>query len=115
MRLLTLTIVLDGITAVSVGMIQRRFQQDMLMKAIAIGFVFSAVISVTLALNGAGAYSFVVGALAQTLVVAVIVLWIARKPFRLGFDRAWPGASSSFGRPLAAGWALSPSSSTPTP
>ena len=31
------------------------------MKAIAIGFVFSAVISVTLAVNGAGAYSFVAG------------------------------------------------------
>src|SRR4051812_30958550 len=52
-RLLTLTVVIDGITAVSVGAIQRRFQQDKLMKAIAVGFVFSAVVSLTLAIAGA--------------------------------------------------------------
>ena len=87
-RLLTFTIVLDGITAVSVGVIQRRFQQDKLMKAIGVGFVFSAVTSLTLAVAGAGAYSFVVGALVQSVVVAVLVLRTARLPFRLGFDRA---------------------------
>ena len=87
-RLLTLTIVVDGITAVSVGVIQRRFQQEALMKAIAVGFFFNALVSVTLAANGAGAYCFVVGALVQSLVVAALVLRIARMPFRLGFDRA---------------------------
>jgi O-antigen/teichoic acid export membrane protein len=102
-RLLTLTIVLDGITAVSVGVLQRRFQQDVLMKAIAVGFVFNACISVTLALNGAGAYCFVIGALAQSLVVAVIVLRVARMPFRLGFDRAVARRLITFGAPLAVG------------
>ena len=79
-RLMTLTIVMDGITAVSVGMIQRRFQQDALMKAIAAGFFFSAVVTVTLAANGAGAYSFVLGTLTQSVVVAVLVLRIAACP-----------------------------------
>lgn len=102
-RLLTLTIVLDGITAVSVGVIQRRFQQAALMKAIAIGFVFSAVISVTLAANGAGAYSFVLGTLAQSVVVGVLVLRIAHVPFRFGFDRAVARRLITFGAPLAAG------------
>lgn len=102
-RLLTLTIVIDGFTAVSVGVLQRRFRQDVLMKAIAIGFAFSAVISVTLAANGAGAYSFVVGALAQSLVVAVLVLRAARVPLRLGFDRAVARRLVVFGVPLAAG------------
>jgi PST family polysaccharide transporter len=102
-RLLTLTIVLDGITAVSVGVIQRRFQQDALMKAIAVGFVFNAIVSVTLALNGAGAYCFVVGALVQALVVATLVLRIARMPVRLGFDRAVARRLISFGAPLAIG------------
>lgn len=102
-RLLTLTIVLDGITAVSVGTIQRRFQQDKLMKAIAIGFVFSAAVSVTLAANGAGAYSFVIGTLTQAVVVAVLVLRIARLPFRFGFDRVIARRLIRFGVPLAAG------------
>jgi PST family polysaccharide transporter len=102
-RVLTLTIVLDGITAVSVGMIQRRFQQDKLMKAIAVGFVFSAVVSLTLAIAGAGAYSFVLGALAQAVVVAVLVLRTARLPFRLGLDRAVARRLLVFGIPLAVG------------
>ncbi len=102
-RLLTLTIVLDGITAVSVGVLQRRFRQDALMKAIAIGFAFSAVVSVTLAANGAGAYSFVLGTLTQSVVVGVLVLRIARMPVRLGFDRVVARRLLVFGAPLAAG------------
>ncbi len=73
------------------------------MKAIAVGFVFSAVVSVALALSGAGAYSFVLGTLVQSLVVAVLVLRIARVPFRLGFDRTVARRLLVFGIPLAAG------------
>lgn len=102
-RLLTLTIVLDGITAVSVGVIQRRFQQDKLMKAIAVGFVCCAVVNLTLAVAGAGAYSFVVGSLVQAVVVAILVLRAARMPFRLGLDRAVARRLLVFGIPLAAG------------
>jgi O-antigen/teichoic acid export membrane protein len=102
-RLLTLTIVLDGITAVSVGVIQRRFQQDKLMKAIAVGFVCSAAVCLTLAFAGAGPYSFVIGALVQSVVVAVLVLRTARLRFRVGFDRAVARRLLVFGIPLAAG------------
>ena len=102
-RLLTLTIVIDGITATSVAVVQRRFQQDRLMKAIAVGFAFSAVVSVALAAAGAGAYSFVAGTLAQSVVVAVIVVRIARLPFRFAFDRAIARRLIRFGAPLAAG------------
>ena len=102
-RILTFTIVLDGITAVSVGLIQRRFQQDRLMKAIAAGFVTNAAVSLTLAITGAGPYSFVLGALAQSLVVAAIVLRVARQPFRLGFDRVIARSLLRFGVPLALG------------
>jgi O-antigen/teichoic acid export membrane protein len=101
-RLLTLTVVIDGITAVSVGMIQRRFDLDKLMKSIAIGFAVGAVFTVTLAVNGAGAYSFVTGALVQSAVVAVLVMRIAPLPFRLGFDRAVARRLIAFGVPLAA-------------
>ncbi len=102
-RLLTLAIVLDGITAVSVGVIQRRFQQDKLMKAIAVGFICCAAVNLTLAVAGAGAYSFVIGSLVQAVVVAILVLRAARVPFRLGLDRAIARRLLVFGIPLAAG------------
>ena len=43
------------------------------------------------------------GALVQSLVVAVLVLRIARMPFRLGFDRAVARRLLAFGAPLALG------------
>ena len=101
-RLLTATILIDGITAVRVGVIQRRFQQDKLTKAIAVGFVVNAATAITLAANGAGAYSFVIGQLAQSVVTGVMVLRIARLPFRYGFDRAVAKRLLKFGVPLAA-------------
>lgn len=102
-RLLTLTIVLDGLTAVSVGVMQRKFQQDKLMKAIAVGFIFNAIVGVTLAASGAGAYSFVLGSLTQSLVVAVLVLRGSNLPFRFGFDRVIARRLFRFGAPLAIG------------
>jgi O-antigen/teichoic acid export membrane protein len=101
-RLLTATILIDGITAVRVGLLQRRFQQDKLTQAIAAGFVINAITAITLAANGAGAYSFVIGQLAQSVVVGVLVLYIARLPFRFGFDRAVAKRLLKFGIPLAA-------------
>ena len=53
-RLMSLTIIVDGVTSVSVGVIQRQFMQDKLMMAIAIGFVFNAAVCVTLAAKGVG-------------------------------------------------------------
>jgi PST family polysaccharide transporter len=101
-RLLTATILIDGITAVRVGVIQRGFQQDKLTQAIAAGFVVNATTAITLAANGAGAYSFVIGQLAQSVVTGVLVLRIARLPFRYGFDRTVARRLLKFGIPLAA-------------
>lgn len=102
-RLLTLTIVLDGVTAVSVGVVQRRFQQDKLMKALAAGFVVSSAVTLSLALAGAGAYSFVLGALAHSVVVAAVVLRVARVPLRPGLDLEVARRLLRFGMPLALG------------
>jgi O-antigen/teichoic acid export membrane protein len=101
-RLLTATILIDGVTAVRVGMIQRGFQQDKLTKAIIVGFVVNATMAITLAVNGAGAYSFVIGQLAQWVVTGIVVIRIARVPFRYGFDRAVVKRLLRFGVPLAA-------------
>jgi O-antigen/teichoic acid export membrane protein len=105
-RMLTATIVIDGITAVRVGMIQREFQQDMLTKAIMAGFMVNAVIAITLAADGAGAYSFVIGQVAQSVVTGVLVLRMARLPFRYGFDRGVAKRLLKFGTPLAASLAV---------
>jgi PST family polysaccharide transporter len=101
-RLLTFLVVIDGVTAVSVGMIQRRFEHDRLMKAIAVGFAAGSVVTVGLALAGAGALSFIAGALVQGVLVGVMVLRIAGLPFRLGLDRDVARRLLRFGVPLAA-------------
>ena len=84
-------------------MIQRTFQQDKLTKAIMVGFLFNATTAIAMAANGAGAYSFVVGALVGSVITGVIVLRTARLPFRYGFDRALAKRLLKFGVPLAAG------------
>lgn len=105
-RILTATIIIDGITAVRVGLIQRRFQQDKLIRAITVGFIGNAIVAITLAVNGAGAYSFVVGALVQSVITGLLVLRIARVPFRYGYDREVVKRLMKFGIPLAAGLAV---------
>jgi PST family polysaccharide transporter len=102
-RLLTATILIDGITAVRVGVLQRTFQQDKLTRAIMVGFLFNATTAIALAANGAGAYSFVIGALVQSVVTGAIVLRTAKLPFRYGFDWALAKRLLKFGIPLAVG------------
>jgi PST family polysaccharide transporter len=102
-RLLTAVILIDGLTAVRVAALQRRFQHDKLTIAIATGFVANATLAITLAANGAGPFSFVWGQLAASVVTAVLVLSWARVPFRLGIDRAIAAKLVRFGVPLAAG------------
>jgi PST family polysaccharide transporter len=102
-RLLSATILIDGITAVRVGLLQRRFQQDKLTLAIMTGFCVNAPVAIVLAARGAGAYSFVIGQLCQSVVTGVLVLVMARLPFRLGLDRDVARRLIRFGAPLAAG------------
>jgi O-antigen/teichoic acid export membrane protein len=101
-RLLTATILVDGIIAVRVGLIQRGFQQDKLTIFFAVGFVVNATTAIVLAANGAGAYSFAVAQVAGSVVAAVVLLWIVRLPFRYGFDREVARRLLRFGVPLAA-------------
>ncbi len=56
-RLLTAVILVDGVTAVRVAALQRRFQQDQLTKALMAGFLANATVAITLAAHGAGPYS----------------------------------------------------------
>ena len=102
-RLLTVGILIDGITAVRAGALMRRFQQDRLAKANLAGFVVNFVLAVVLALHGAGAYSFVGGYVAGSAVTGVLVVVWAGLPVRLGLDRHVASRLMRFGLPLAVG------------
>jgi O-antigen/teichoic acid export membrane protein len=56
----------------------RTFQQDKLTKANFLGFCAQAIVAITMAANGAGPYSFVVGMLAGSLVTGILVFIWAR-------------------------------------
>ncbi|MGH3827238.1 MAG: oligosaccharide flippase family protein [Pseudonocardiaceae bacterium] len=102
-RLLTTTILIDGVTALRVGTIMRNFQQDKIAKATVAGFVVNAVLAISLAFYGAGPYSFVGGLLAGAVVTGALLFVSAKVPFRIGFDRAIAVRLMRFGMPLAAG------------
>jgi O-antigen/teichoic acid export membrane protein len=101
-RLLTLIIVIDGLTAVRCAALMRTFQQQKLIAANAAGLAANAALAIGLAVSGAGPYSFVWGQLAGAVVTGVLVLVFARLPVRLGFDRAIARKLVGFGLPLAA-------------
>ena len=100
-RLLTVIILIDGLTSIRAATLVRTFRQDKLTVANVIGFGAQAVVSIALAAGGAGAYSFAWGQLACNAVIAVLVLYFARMPLRLRFDRAVALHLLKFGAPLA--------------
>lgn len=101
-RLLTLTIIIDGITAVRSASLMRNFQQDRLMIANGVGFVATFGCSISLAVAGVGAYAMVYGQLAGAAVTGVLVLVLAGVPVRFGLDRGVAAKLLRFGVPLAA-------------
>jgi O-antigen/teichoic acid export membrane protein len=101
-RLLALIIVIDGVTAVRSGALMRNFQQGRLVIANAAGLVVNAAIAISLAVGGAGAFSFAWGQVAGAFVTGVFVFVFGRVPLRLGFDRAVGRRLMHFGVPLAA-------------
>jgi PST family polysaccharide transporter len=100
-RLLSAVILIDGLTAVRAGALMRRFQQDRLIKANLAGLLVNAPIAITLATTGAGAYSFVWGQVAASVVSGVLIFVSARVPVRIGFDRKIAVNLLRFGVPLA--------------
>ncbi len=100
-RVLAAVIIVDGITAVRSAALMRRFQQDKLTVANAIGFTVQAPLSILLALDGAGAYSFAVAQLVGAIVTGFFVFSFAKVPTEVGFDRAVARKLLRFGLPLA--------------
>ncbi|MFI9380537.1 oligosaccharide flippase family protein [Kutzneria sp. NPDC052558] len=101
-RLLTVIIIIDGITSCRSAALMRRFEQDRLTKATMIGMAANFVVAVPLAFAGAGAYSFAGGQVAGCVVTGILVWRMGNLPARLGFDRAVARKLLKFGIPLAA-------------
>ncbi|MEV6931057.1 oligosaccharide flippase family protein [Dactylosporangium sp. NPDC051485] len=100
-RLLTLVIVIDGLTAVRSAKLMREFQQDKLIIANTIGLVFQAGVSIPLAVAGAGAYSFAWGQVASAAVTGILVTIYAKVPLRVGLNREVAKKLLVYGFPLA--------------
>jgi PST family polysaccharide transporter len=101
-RLLSLIIVVDGITGVQSAALMRRFQQDRLTKANMIGWLANTAVTLPLAFAGTGAYSFASGQLAGSVVTGVIVFKMANLPIQAGFDKEITKRLLKFGLPWAA-------------
>ncbi|MFC0547997.1 oligosaccharide flippase family protein [Kutzneria chonburiensis] len=101
-RLLTLVIIVDGITSCRAAALMRRFEQDRLTKATMIGTAVNFVVAVPLAFAGAGAYSFAGGQVASSIVTGILVWRMGALPFKLAFDREIAVKLFKFGIPLAA-------------
>jgi O-antigen/teichoic acid export membrane protein len=101
-RLLTLIIVADGITAVRTADLLRRFEQDRLIKTHLIGTLANAAVALPLGFAGAGAYSIASGQLIAWIVGDVLVFKMARLPVKFGLDMEIAKKLLKFGLPLAA-------------
>lgn len=100
-RLLTLNVLLSGITAVPAALLQRTFRQDRKMVADQVNNWGGALISIVLAALGMGAMSLAVGRLIGTLAACSLFLIYSPEPLRFGFDPERARALLRFGLPLA--------------
>ncbi|MGN9845709.1 oligosaccharide flippase family protein [Nonomuraea sp. H19] len=105
-RLLTSIILIEAFTAVRSAALLRRFQQDKLTLAIMIGFVANASVAITLALTGAGAYSFAWGQVTASVITGVLIFFWGWVPIRIGLNREIAGKLLKFGIPSAVGFGL---------
>lgn len=100
-RLLLLTVVIDGAVSTPAALLQRTFRQDKRAAADQANVWVGAIVSVVLAIVGLGPMSLAFGRLAGSSVAAVLFLVFSPLPYRFGFDRGQARALLAFGLPLA--------------
>ena len=101
LRLLSLTVIVDGISSVPIGLLNREFRQDRRAFADWFGFVLSTGLTVGLALAGFGAWSLAWGRLAGNLVTTTSLFFLAHHKPRPGWDREVARKLLGYGLPLA--------------
>ena len=100
-RLLAVSVIISGLVATPVGMLQRKFRQGHKMAADQVTTWVSALTSIACALAGLGAMSLAIGQLAGSAAGAVLFIAFEPGAVRPGFDRARARALLRFGLPLA--------------
>jgi PST family polysaccharide transporter len=100
-RVLALSVVLDGLVCTPVGLLDRSFRQDRRMIADQVNGWLGALVSIGLAWAGLGAMSLAVGRIAGAVAAAVLYIAFSPEPLRFGFDRARARALLRYGTPLA--------------
>ncbi|MDM4718580.1 oligosaccharide flippase family protein [Micromonospora sp. WMMA1363] len=100
-RILGLSVIVSGLVATPVALLQRAFRQDRKAVADLVTNWTSALASIGLALAGNGAMSLALGQLAGSLAGAVLFGIFAPQGLRFGFDPAKARALLRFGLPLA--------------
>ncbi len=102
LRVLALTIIIDGIVAIPLGLLSREFRQDRQLFAELPGLAVYIAGALLLAANGFGPWSIVVGRLGGAAVTGLLMVLLAphhRGGF--GFERTIAGEMMRFGMPLA--------------
>lgn len=102
LRLLCVSVLIDGATATAVQLVNRAFRQGAQLAADLLNLVVTCGLTVTLALNGAGAWSLAWGQLAGNALSALMLLKLVDYWPRPGFDRRQARELLAFGLPLAA-------------
>jgi O-antigen/teichoic acid export membrane protein len=102
-RLFTLTILVDGFTAIRSAYLLRTFQQRRYVMANMAGIVANAAVAISLAVAGAGPMSLAGGQLASSLATGTLVMIWAGLPLRVGVDFAIAKRLMAYGIPLTAG------------
>jgi O-antigen/teichoic acid export membrane protein len=100
-RLLAVSMLLDGITAVPHALLQRTFRQDRKMLADQLNNWGGTLLSIALAVAGMGAMSLAIGRVVGSLAAGVVFVIYSPEPLRFGFDPAKARALLRFGLPLA--------------
>lgn len=100
-RLLALSLLVDGAVSVPMALMARAFQQNRWALANFASFLPSAVVTLLLARAGYGAWSLAWGQVVGNLAVLVAVLIMAPGRPTVGFDRHQARQLLSFGLPLA--------------
>lgn len=99
-RLLALVVVVDGIGAVRMAVLLRRFEQEKLTQATLVGLVANAVVAIPLGFAGAGAYSFAWGQVIGWTAANALMFKMGNLPVKFGFDRQIAMRLTRFGLPL---------------
>ena len=100
-RVLALSMIVDGMSAVPAALLTREFQQGRRLVADLSGFVVSTGATIGLALTGHGAWSLAIGYLAGNVATTMVVWVLAPDRPRPGWDSTLVPELLSFGLPLA--------------